>query len=312
MGGPAASESSPESAPEVGDPGRGALDTWLRETQAWSEGLLKAHLASEGSPAQLEQAMAYSVLGGGKRLRPALVRLTCSWMGGADSACELPAVAVELIHAYSLIHDDLPCMDDDDLRRGRPSNHKVHGEALAILAGDGLQARAFELLASGPPEHALLWLQILTRAAGAAGMVGGQVVDMTLEGGAPDPAGVRSMHAQKTAALISASAELGAVAAGVEAGVRATVAQWGLQLGLLFQATDDLLDVTGDAAALGKTPGKDAAHEKPTLVAALGLSGARAEAELRAQRVAELAEELGAGPQHPARLLAEKVLQRNS
>lgn len=311
--GPASRPTSQATGHSSKAPGRGALETWFEQTRAWAEGLLERHLAPDAAPDdRLAEAMRYSVLGGGKRLRPALVRLTCEWMGGADSSCELPAVAVELIHAYSLIHDDLPCMDDDDLRRGRPSNHKVFGEALAVLAGDALQTRAFELLAQGPPTRALAWIETLARAAGAVGMVGGQVCDMTLEGTDPDPASVRDMHARKTAALIAAAAELGAVSADASAVQRATIREWGLHLGLLFQATDDLLDVTGDAASLGKTPGKDAAHGKPTLVAALGLEGARAEAERLAAAAEEAAGRLGAGPRHPARLLARKVLGRSS
>ena len=303
---------APASEP-TSDVGRAALDAWFESTREWAEALLGRHLAPDATPDdRLAEAMSYSALGGGKRLRPALVRLACEWVGGTDADCELPAVAVELIHVYSLIHDDLPCMDDDDLRRGRPSNHKVFGEALAVLAGDALQSRAFELLAQGPPERAIQWIRILSHAAGAPGMVGGQVCDMTLEGTAPDPEGVRDMHARKTAALIAAAAELGAVAGGADAQQRASISEWGLRLGLLFQATDDLLDVTGDAASLGKTPGKDARHGKPTLVAALGLEGARSEAERHAEAAARAAERLGAGPGHPARLLAQKVLERSS
>ena len=299
--------------PELGEPGHSSLDCWLEETRAWAEALLRRSLPDAEAPGdRLVEAMRYSALGGGKRLRPGLVRLTCTWMGGADADCELPAVAVELVHVYSLIHDDLPCMDDDDLRRGRPSNHRVFGEALAVLAGDALQTRAFEILAGGPPERAVPWIRILARAAGAAGMVGGQVGDMTLEGAEPDPEGVRSMHARKTAALLAAAAEMGAVAGGADEASRATIAEWGRHLGLLFQATDDLLDVTGDAATLGKTPGKDARNGKATLVAALGLGGARAEAELHAAAARAAAERLGAGAGHPAQLLAEKVLRRSS
>jgi geranylgeranyl pyrophosphate synthase len=299
--------------------GASALDAWLEASRAWAEEQLERHFVPATEPAagaagasgavRLGEALRYAVLGGGKRLRPALVRLVGTSLGAADELCELPAVAVELIHSYSLVHDDLPCMDDDDLRRGRPSCHVVFGEAMAVLAGDGLQAKAFELLARGEPAVAIEWTRVLATASGDAGMVGGQAVDMTLARGAPAEA-VGAMHARKTAALISAAAELGAVSARAEPAQLEQARRFGLELGLLFQATDDLLDVTGDAETLGKTPGKDDRHEKATLVAALGVEGTQREAERRASQARAVAAELGWGEEHLAVGLVDRVLRR--
>jgi geranylgeranyl pyrophosphate synthase len=297
--------------------GRAALDAWLESSRAWAERQLERHFVpatetgGDAGAARLGEALRYAVLGGGKRLRPAVVRLGCTWLGGDEADCELPAVAVELVHAYSLVHDDLPCMDDDDLRRGRPSCHVAFGEALAVLCGDALQTKAFELLAQGPAERAVEWIQVLSVAAGDAGMVGGQAVDMTLARGASAEA-VGAMHGRKTAALIAASAEMGAVSAGADAAGRAAVRRWGRALGLLFQATDDLLDVTGDAVSLGKTPGKDDRHAKATLVATLGVEGTRRAAERLAGEARAAAAELACEPGHVALGLVDRVLERSS
>jgi len=298
----------------------GDLETWLEEARTWAEAQLERHFLPATAPlsgrpdagdARLAEAMRYAVLGGGKRLRPVLVRLVGSSLGAVPEALEVPAVAVELIHAYSLVHDDLPCMDDDDLRRGRPSCHVQFGQAQAVLAGDALQAKAFELLAAGPADLAAVWVGVLARAAGDAGMVGGQALDMTLVRGAAAE-DVRAMHGRKTAALIEAAAELGAVSARAAEDVRRSVRRWGRSLGLLFQATDDLLDVTGDAATLGKTPGADDRNERPTLVATLGLEGTRAEAARLAEEARAAAAELGWGSGHLAVGLVERVRRRSS
>ena len=296
-----------------------SLEAWLEASRLWAEQQLAQHFvpftgAGEGEggssgSARLGEAMRYAVLGGGKRFRPALVRLVATALGASDADCELPAVAVELIHSYSLVHDDLPCMDDDDLRRGRPSCHVVHGEALAVLAGDALQAKAFEVLARGPSELAVEWTRVLAAASGDAGMVGGQAIDMTLPRGAPAEI-VGAMHARKTAALIAAASELGAVSAGADTERRGLARRFGLELGLLFQATDDLLDVTGDARTLGKTPGKDDRHERATLIATLGVEGTRREAERRAADARSVAGELGWGAEHFGPGLVERVLRR--
>jgi len=311
-GGPPAGDSGPD------DPGN--LDAWLEAARAWAEAQLERHFVPATAPlsgnpeagdGRLSEALRYAVLGGGKRLRPVLVHLVGTSLGAAPQVLELPAVAVELIHAYSLVHDDLPCMDDDDLRRGRPSCHVQFGQAQAVLAGDALQAKAFELLAGGPPDLAAEWVRVLARAAGDAGMVGGQALDMTLARGAAAEE-IRAMHGRKTAALIEAAAELGAVSARVAEALRAPVRRWGRALGLLFQATDDLLDVTGDAATLGKTPGADDRNARPTLVATLGLAGTRAEAARLAREAHAAAAELGFGPAHLARGLVERVHRRSS
>jgi geranylgeranyl pyrophosphate synthase len=230
-------------------------------------------------PARLHAAMRYSVLAGGKRLRPALVLGACRAVGAADDVADPALAAVECFHTYTLIHDDLPAMDDDDLRRGRPTCHKQFDEATAILAGDALQALAFELAA----HHGAAAVISLARAGGSLGVVGGQQEDLDAEGrvitGSPaDRALLERIHRGKTAALIRASCELGALAAGASAAQRSALAAYGEAIGLAFQIADDVLDATADAATLGKTPGKDAAQGKLTYVALCGLDGARAEA----------------------------------
>ena len=300
--------------------GRRSLQPWLEEARVWAEELLGAALPSPAEvPPRLREALEYALLGGGKRLRPALVRLSCEWFGGDHERAAAPATAVELIHTYSLVHDDLPCMDDDALRRGRPTCHTVYGEAMGTLVGDALQTLAFEVLARSGSRHAAEWAACLARAAGAAGMVGGQVLDMEAEAlieGDPQ-AGLRReevdrIHRLKTAALFGGAAELGAIAAGAQAAERRAAAAWGRALGLAFQATDDLLDVTGDAASLGKTPGKDARSAKPSLVACLGQEGARSEAERLTRAAEEAARALGAEDGSLPLELARLVLARQS
>jgi geranylgeranyl pyrophosphate synthase len=292
---------------------RAELDAWLSGTRAWVEAELERALASlEGAPAVLLEAMRYSLLGGGKRLRPALVRLGCALVEGEDARALAPAAAVELIHTYSLVHDDLPCMDDDDLRRGRPTCHKVYGEAVAVLVGDGLQALAFEWLARGGNEHAAEMTAVLARASGPLGMVGGQALDLVANARETSVAEVRAIHASKTAALISAALELGGLAGGATAAERERLRELGLRLGAAFQAVDDLLDVTGDAASLGKTPGKDHAHDKATLVAALGLDGARVEAGRLTADAERSLGHFGGGAAELARALAASLLERRS
>lgn len=258
--------------------GRVELEPWLEETRRWADRALETALLDLGSsPPRLVEALRYALLGPGKRLRPALVRMISAHFGGDDAAAALPAAAVECVHAYSLVHDDLPCMDDDDLRRGRPTCHKVYGEALAILAGDALLTLAFGLLARAEGRPAEL-ARVLADGAGHGGMVGGQVQDLAADADSADRALVLEIHARKTAALFSAAAEMGAIAAGADAARCRAAGAYGLALGRCFQATDDILDVTGDATTLGKTPGKDARARKPTLVAAVGIGPARAEA----------------------------------
>jgi geranylgeranyl diphosphate synthase type II len=239
-------------------------------------------------PAVVSEAMRYSVFAGGKRLRPVLA-LAAADAVASDFAAAVPAAcAIEMIHTYSLIHDDLPAMDDDTLRRGRPTLHVVYGDGIAILAGDGLHAEAFTLLAREPqdasPEVAarkLRALVVVGQAAGAAGMVGGQTIDLQAAGQAGprlalDRDGLHDMHARKTGALIRASAVAGAVMAGASAPLIATMDQYAADLGLAFQIIDDILDVEGSPEQLGKSPGKDAARDKPTYPALVGIERSRA------------------------------------
>ena len=238
--------------------------------------------------ARIYQAMHYSVAGGGKRVRPLLVYAACEALDGNLDRADGAACAVELIHAYSLVHDDLPAMDDDDLRRGKPTTHKAFDEACAILAGDGLQSLAFEVLADPrrnpqDPNLRLSMVMGLARAAGPAGMVGGQAIDLESVGRQLDQQALETMHRHKTGALIEASVQLGALASGNadEAALR-SLQQYAQAIGLAFQVQDDILDVESDTATLGKTQGKDQAHAKPTYPALLGLEQAKAYAlELR-------------------------------
>jgi geranylgeranyl diphosphate synthase type II len=264
---------------------------------------------------RLYQAMRYSVVNGGKRVRPLLVYAACEALGGEAERADGAACAVELIHAYSLVHDDLPAMDDDDLRRGQATTHKAFDEALAILAGDGLQSLAFEVLADARrnPHEAELRLAMiasLARAAGPAGMVGGQAIDLGSVGQKLDQAALEFMHRHKTGALIEASVRLGALASG-RADERALQAlhNYARAIGLAFQVQDDILDVESDTATLGKTQGKDQANHKPTYPALLGLDAAKAYAlELRDQALHALRPFDRAA--EPLRELARYIVER--
>ena len=241
------------------------------------------------SPERLHAAMRHAVLGGGKRMRPLLVYATGTALGAKESDLDAPAAAIELIHAYSLVHDDLPAMDDDDLRRGRPTVHVAFDEACAILAGDALQTLAFELLtdAGFDPTTRLAMLRGLAQASGVRGMVGGQALDLAAVGQALDLTALRRMHAAKTGALIRAAVQLGALAANAAADTLTLLDDYADALGLAFQIRDDILDVEGDAAVIGKTAGKDAANDKPTYPAIIGIDGSRtllAELDARMQK----------------------------
>ncbi|MFQ3788497.1 (2E,6E)-farnesyl diphosphate synthase [Halomonas sp. A29] len=234
---------------------------------------------------RLEDAMRHGLLVGGKRLRPLLVYLAGRALGAHDEALDAPAAAVELIHAYSLVHDDLPAMDDDDLRRGQPTVHRAYDEATAILAGDALQTLAFEVLARAAHPRLPALILTLATAAGRDGMVGGQALDLAAVGGHPDVEALATMHAHKTGALIRAAVRMGALTAVEESDPRvAALEHYAEALGLAFQIHDDVLDVTGDTQTLGKASGADAARDKPTYPALLGLEGAR-------RRASELTEE---------------------
>ena len=232
------------------------------------------------APVQLGDAMRYAVLDGGKRLRPLLVMAASEAVQGNAAAALRAACATELIHAYSLVHDDLPCMDNDVLRRGKPTVHVQFGEADALLAGDALQALAFELLTpddgSVAPGMQALLCRLLARAAGSQGMAGGQAIDLASVGRALDEAQLREMHRMKTGALLQGSVEMGAAcAAAVPAVALAAMRDYGAAIGLAFQVVDDILDVTADSHTLGKTAGKDAAQDKPTFVSLMGLPASR-------------------------------------
>ena len=229
----------------------------------------------------LRKAMSYSLLSGGKRIRPALTLAVCGLFGGEEDRALPLACGLEMIHTYSLIHDDLPCMDDDDLRRGRPTNHKVYGEANAVLAGDALLTAAFETLASAPlpAETVVRAAACLSRAAGPAGMVGGQVLDLMGEGRTLTYEEIETIQRLKTGCMIEAAARLGAIAAGSTLEQEEAAADYARSLGLAFQIRDDLLDVLGEEATFGKPIGSDAANEKSTFVTLLGLEACQTKIE---------------------------------
>jgi geranylgeranyl pyrophosphate synthase len=242
-----------------------------------------------GATARLLEAMRYSTLGGGKRVRPVLVYATGEALGATLEQLDCAAASVEIIHVYSLVHDDLPAMDNDDLRRGRPTCHRAFDEATAILVGDALQALAFEVLANGPVTLAagarLEMLRVLADAIGTRGMAGGQAIDLeSVKQSLGEPA-LERMHRQKTGALIQASVLLGAIAAGIQAGPeRAALATFGAEIGLAFQIQDDILDVEGTTQSLGKRAGADADRVKPTYPSVLGMEQSRAQALARRDR----------------------------
>ncbi|HEX3727026.1 MAG TPA: farnesyl diphosphate synthase [Pirellulales bacterium] len=266
----------------------------------------------DGCPAQLAEAMRYALLAPGKRLRPTLVVMAAEACGGQRAAALPAACAVEMIHAYSLVHDDLPAMDDDDVRRGRPSCHKAFGEAVAILAGDALLTLAFEVLARDVRPHSVAarCCAVLAQAAGATALVGGQADDLAGEFTSSNLLALESIHARKTGALFLAALELGALVAGAGRAERAALAEYGRRLGLVFQITDDLLDVRGDAAAMGKRAGKDATRGKLTFPGLLGIDESLAKAHLLVDEACGALEPLK--PRADALLaLAAWVLERN-
>ncbi|WPB55054.1 farnesyl diphosphate synthase [Xylophilus sp. GOD-11R] len=302
------------------------LDTWSRASLAQVETALGRWLAESTDPAleTLNAPMRYAVLDGGKRLRPLLAlaarEAVASHDGDAraadfDTAALRAGCAVELIHAYSLVHDDMPCMDDDVLRRGKPTVHVKFGEAGALLAGDALQALAFEWLTpadgSVPPAVQAALCARLARAAGRGGMAGGQAIDLASVGIALDEPTLRHMHSLKTGALLQASIAMGAACGAAPASALSALETYGAALGLAFQVVDDILDVTADSATLGKTAGKDAAADKPTYVSLLGLDGARARAsELHTRAMAAL-QESGLADTQALAALAGMVMHRD-
>jgi geranylgeranyl pyrophosphate synthase len=291
----------------------------IEACQERTERVLDQELRAEQPPSsRLGEAMRYSVLGGGKRLRPVLVYLTGQAFGAPLLRLDAPAAAVELIHAYSLIHDDLPAMDDDDLRRGRPACHRAFDEGTAILAGDALQALAFEVLArphhqpagDSSPGQRVLMLATLARAIGTQGMAGGQAIDLEAIGKALGAEAIERMHRRKTGALIQASVELGSLAAGLaDAPAYPALAAYGAEIGLAFQIQDDILDVTGETSIIGKKKGADAALGKPTYPSVFGLEAARRLAMQHRDRALAALDGLGAATLQ-LRQLAHYVVDR--
>ena len=273
-----------------------AFRRFLEDSRARIEQALDRHLPASGiPPTRLHEAMRYATLGNGKRLRPVLTRAAGLLLGAPEARLDVPGCAVELIHAYSLVHDDLPAMDDDELRRGRPTCHCAFDEATAILAGDALQSLAFRLLAHDPAldlpaATRLRMVDELAQAAGSRGMAGGQALDIDAVGRELSPAELENMHIHKTGALIRASVRLGALCADApdDDALRA-LDRYAKCIGLAFQIRDDILDVEGDPAEIGKTRGKDAADDKPTYPAVLGLEASR---ELAAELLEDALEAL--------------------
>jgi len=290
------------------------LSLWRARTDAALATALQR--LEPAAPPYLLAAMRHAVLLGGKRLRPLLAYASAHAAGldvDALPAPDTPAAAVELIHAYSLVHDDLPAMDDDALRRGQPTVHVAFGQAQAIIAGDALQALAFHMLAEAewPDAIRVELVAELARAAGACGMCGGQALDMAANGAKTTLTALEHLHALKTGALLRAAVRMGAISAGADAGLRTQLDVYANALGLAFQIRDDLLDVEGDSATLGKTAGKDAAQDKATFPALLGIAASR-------QRLGELAAAMrnaldGLPPTRRAPLdaLAQQVVERN-
>ena len=277
-----------------------------------SEHVLAAWLnRADGASASLDDAMRYSVLGTGKRLRPVLVYLAGRALGADDKALDTPAAAIEMIHAYSLVHDDLPAMDDDDLRRGRPTVHRAFDEPLAILAGDALQTLAFEALASRPHPRLGALITTLAQAAGRDGMAAGQAIDLGAVGAPMDLAALQAMHQHKTGALIRAAVRLGALVAVDESDPRvAALDRYASAMGLAFQIHDDVLDVTGDTQTLGKTSGADARRDKPTYPALLGVAQAQRRARDLLDEALAALEPLGEAGQ-PLTALARFMIDRD-
>ena len=290
------------------------FDAWVRTELEAVEAALQAWVPAD-TPAGLGLAMRYGVLDGGKRLRPLLVLAASQAVHGQPEAALRAACAVELIHAYSLIHDDMPCMDNDVLRRGKPTVHVQFGEAQAMLAGDAMQALAFEVLTPDegvPPALQARLCSLLARSAGHAGMAGGQAIDLASIGVPLHEHALRDMHHRKTGALLQASVLMGAACGSACPVQWAALADYGDALGLAFQVVDDILDATQASSTLGKTAGKDLDNNKPTYVTVLGLDAARRHAdELRDKALAAL---LRSGLREAAwlSLLADKVVERDS
>jgi len=294
------------------------LKAYLKQKAALVDEAIERFLpAPDTMPTKLHQAMRYSVMAGGKRVRPVLVLSACAAVGGDEKNALPAACAMEMIHTYSLIHDDLPAMDDDDFRRGRPTNHKVYGEATAILAGDALLTEAFNLLSDSrinsnvPSEVLLRVCNTIARCAGSMGMVGGQVVDMESEGKQIDFPTLEYIHTHKTGALILAAIQSGAMIGGADERTFDALTRYGGAVGLAFQVADDILDVVGDSQALGKSAGSDEARGKNTYPALIGLDASRSRARDLVNVAHKAIETLGEAAE-PLRAIASYVIERET
>jgi geranylgeranyl diphosphate synthase type II len=291
------------------------LKAYLREKQPLIEAALDQYLPSTASvPQMLHESIRYSMLAPGKRLRPVLVLASAEAIGGKAEDVLRTACALECIHVFSLIHDDLPCMDNDDYRRGRLTNHKVYGDAMALLAGDALLALAFQWIAENvatvPAHRVLPTLRLIAEASGTWGMVGGQVVDMESQGREVTPEILRFIHAHKTGALLTASVLAGAMLAGASAAQEEALRQYGGHIGLAFQIADDILDVTGDQEKIGKPVGSDQERNKATYPRLFGLEESRRRANAEVEAALEALAEFDARAE-PLRAIARFIVERD-
>ena len=292
------------------------LQSYLEYKRASINAALDAALPPAGEPPEkLHEAMRYSVMAPGKRLRPTLVIAAAEAVGGLAANVMPAACALECIHVFSLIHDDLPCMDNDDFRRGLPTSHKVYGEALALLAGDALLTLAFQLVAENAhsvgPERLLAVILLMAEATGTRGMVGGQVVDMESQGVSVSLGRLQYMHSRKTGALMTASVEAGALLAGASAGELSLLRAYGSHIGLAFQIADDILDITGNEALIGKHVGSDQERDKATYPRLLGLDASRQAARVEVDAALDCLRTFGACAE-PLRAVARYIVERDA
>jgi len=289
------------------------LSRHMDEKRLWVNAELEARLASSGTPpVELHDAMRYAILGGGKRLRAVICLACATAAGGAPGVASGPALALELLHGYTLIHDDLPCMDDDDIRRGLPTVHVKYGQAAAVLAGDALQALAFEWAAVGAapsPHMPTAIVTELAQAAGSLGVVGGQVMDLAAEQEEPSAEAVGRIHRLKTAMLFRCAARMGAIAAGADDEVLAGLTRYGENVGAAFQIADDVLNASSTAQQIGKPAGSDAERSKTTAVAVYGLDGARRRADDLVSAAVDALAGLP-GPVDPLQAMAHYITSR--
>jgi len=291
------------------------LHAYLKERRALVDDALDRFLPPvTAAPGRLHEAIRYSVLAPGKRLRPILVLASAEAVGGQPETVLPTACALECIHVFSLIHDDLPCMDNDDYRRGRLTNHKVYGEAMAMLAGDALLALAFELIAENAasiaPDRVVAALRLISHASGTRGMVGGQVVDIESEGQEVTPETLEYIHAHKTGALLTASALVGALLCGADTAQQAALRRYGKSIGLAFQIADDILDIVGDQKKIGKPVGSDQKQDKATYPRLYGLDESRRRAHAEVALAVAALEGFGE-PAEPLRAIARFIIERD-